>query len=165
MRSTARRNFPGSLSDPKGLRININTQLFDTNKAFVSPWRIVTCQQTLFASNIQKIIATSKRQCTCPHGNGIGIVQGDCVMFFIVNTELGRAVLLRMENNWRCPLSLRRFKDFQTEHLGDFVLLELPRFGSSSIWRDVNWPLIFQQKPDLILPSFGPSFSLTHILN
>lgn len=55
-----------------------------------------------------------------------------------------RAVLFRREDNWRCPLGLRWFNDFQLDHLGDLILLELARFESSSIWGELDWMRVLQ---------------------
>lgn len=51
-----------------------------------------------------------------------------CVEFSAVNTKSKRAVLSQCKDDRRCSHGLRRFNEFQIEHLGDFILFEPVHF-------------------------------------
>lgn len=62
---------------------------------------------------------------------------------FLQSTQNWSVRLFRIEDNWRCPVDLTWFYDFQRLNLDDFTLLGLRHFDSSSKWRIMNWSRIF----------------------
>lgn len=77
-------------------------------------------------------------QCPCIYLEWSRNRAGYCICFLVVNTEFEGALLLRCENNGRYPLGLSRIDDFPLPQTSGFILFDLPRFGSSSIWGKIG---------------------------
>lgn len=131
---------------PKRHRINWNNLWCDANAVlFYLFWQTRLASTSCPRAMSKKLLHLPKSQCTRPHVESERNRARLLDWGFCSQHRTGACSDFSGKNDGRGPFGLSLLDDFQVDHLGSFILIELLCFWFILVWCRMDWSGIFRQ--------------------